>query len=246
MPIVKYRQFGDRPPPQQIRINVPGWAGDKSPRADGSHEQPWHCMPFSESARYGLELVYPYDQELCVSTKDGKVELQADWGPPPPDMSAWPPFRPFGDDYYSYQLDLDLEAPPGFAVRVEPHPRYFTDPTYSTPLAVPALIRSDWWPMLFFCIFRAPPPGVTHWFRKGEPFIAFTVVPAEPELTLEPMDPETAAQREMRSRRLAASRDKLAEGTKWMSDTNTIFDGTYRNLARAARIKAKGSTEVGP
>ena len=83
MPIVKYRQYGDRPPPQQIRIAVPGWAGDKSPRADGSHEQPWHCMPFSESARYGLELVYPFDQELCVSTKDGRVELEADWGPAP-------------------------------------------------------------------------------------------------------------------------------------------------------------------
>jgi hypothetical protein len=53
------------------------------------------------------------------------------------------------------------------------------------------------------------------------------------------MDAETAAQREMRSRRLAASRDRLAEGTRWTSDTRTIFDGTYRNLARAARAKAK-------
>ncbi|MBV9993798.1 MAG: hypothetical protein JO127_01170 [Caulobacteraceae bacterium] len=239
MPVVKFRQFGDRPGPQPIRITVPGWAGEKAPREDGRHEQPWHCIPFSESARYGLELVYPYDIELRVTTEDGKVRLDADWGPPPDDMEVWPPFRTFGDDYYSYQLSLDLEAPPGFAIRTEPHPRYFTDPTYSTPLAVPALIRSDWWPMIFFCIFRAPPPGVTHVFRKGEPFIAFTVLPAEPDLTVEPMDPETAAQREMRSRRLAASRDRLADGTRWTSDTRTIFDGTYRNLARAARMKAK-------
>jgi len=61
MPIVKYRQFGDRPAPQLIRISVPGWAGDKETRADGNHEQPWHCIPFSESARYGVELLYPYD-----------------------------------------------------------------------------------------------------------------------------------------------------------------------------------------
>lgn len=239
MPTVKYRQFGDRPAPQLIRISVPGWAGDKETRADGNHEQPWHCIPFSESARYGIELLYPYDVELAVTSADGKVQLNADWGAAPEGMTAWPPFRTFGDDYYSYQLSLDLEAPPGWAVRSEPHPKYFTDPTYSTPLAVPALIRSEWWPMIFFCIFRAPPQGVTHIFRKGEPFIAFTVVPSEPDLVLEPMDPETAAQREMRSRRLAASRDALAKGTRWTSDTRTIFDGTYRNLARAARLKAK-------
>ena len=241
MPIVKYRQFGPRNPPQPIKIAVPGWAGDKSPRADGSHEQPWHCIPFSESARYGLELLYPFETELRVTTVDGKVKLDADWGPPLPDAGSWPPFRPFGDDYYSYQLSLDLAVPTGFAIRTEPHPRYFTDPTYTTPLAVPALIRSDWWPMTFFSIFRAPPPGVTHVFRKGEGMMAFTVLPADPDLTLEPMDPETAAQREMRSRRLAGSRDRLAEGTKWTSDTHTIFDGTYRNLARAARAKARQS-----
>ncbi len=179
MPTVRFRQFGDRPDPQPIRVTVPGWAGEKQPRADGNHEQPWHCIPFSESARYGLELVYPYDAELTVTTVDGRVRLDADWGPAPQGMGAWPPFRPFGDDYYSYQLSLDLEVPPGWAVRSEPHPRYFTDPTHTTPLAVPALIRSDWWPMIFFCIFRAPPPGVTHVFRKGEPFIAFAVPPAD-------------------------------------------------------------------
>ncbi len=243
MPLVRFRQFGHRPPPQQIRLAIPGWTGDRSPRADGSHEQPWHCMPFTESARYGLELVYPYDQELSVTTIDGKVQLTADWGEPPADMSAWPPFRTFGDDYYSHQLSLDLEVPPGWAVRTEPHPKYFTDPTHTTPLAVPALIRSDWWPMIFFAIFRAPPPGVTHVFRKGEPYIAFTVLPADPDLTLEPMDPETAAQREIRSRRLASNRDRLAEGTRWTSDTDTIFDGTYRNLARAARDRAKSDRD---
>lgn len=240
MPVVKFRQFGDRPAPQPIRVTVPGWAGAKEPRADGRHEQPWHCIPFSESARYGLELVYPYEAELRVTTEDGRVRLNADWGPAPASMAgAWPPFRPFGHDYYSYQLSLDLEVPPGFAVRTEPHPRYFTDPTYSTPLAVPALIRTEWWPMIFFCIFRAPPPGATHVFRKDEPFIALTILPADPDLTLEPMDAQTAAQREMRSRRLAANRDRLAEGTRWTSDTHTIFDGTYRNLARAARAKAR-------
>ncbi|MDE1917199.1 MAG: hypothetical protein KGJ57_15990 [Sphingomonadales bacterium] len=235
MPTVKYRLHGHRSPPRPVKINVPGWAGAKEPRTDGSHEQPWHCIPFSESARYGVELLYPFDDELRVTSVDGRVRLDADWGAPPePDM-MWPPFRAFGEDFYSYQISLDLEVPPGWAIRTEPHPRYFTDASNTTPLAVPALIRSDWWPMMFFCIFKAPPPGLTHVFRKDEGFISLIVLPAEPDLELVEMTPEEAAQREMRSRRLAASRDRLAEGTRWLSSTNTVFDGTYRNMARAVR-----------
>lgn len=237
MPTVKFRSHGNRPPPQPIRIAVPGWAGGKEPRVDGSHEQPWHCIPFSESARYGLELIYPFDDELRVTKIDGRVRLDAEWKSPPGDGLTWPPFRVFGEDFYSYQLSLDLEVPHGWAIRTEPHPRYFTDPTNTTPLAVPALIRSDWWPMTFFCIFKAPPNGVRHVFRKGEPFMSLIVLPADAELDLLPMTEDEVAQREMRARRLAASRDRLAEGTRWLSSTNTVFDGTYRNMARAARAR---------
>jgi hypothetical protein len=239
LPKVVYRAHARRHQPQHIRISVPGWAGDKQPRADGSHEQAWHCLPFSESARYGVELLYPFDVELSVTHDGQRVHLDADWGAPPEPDTMWPPFRPFGEDFYSYQLSLDLAVPPGWAIRSEPHPRYFTDPTNSTPLAVPALIRSEWWPMTYFCIFKAPPPGTTHVFRRGEPFISFIVIPADPDLTLEPMDADRAAQREMRGRRLAISRDALAAGTRWTSSTNTVFDGTYRNMARAARARAK-------
>ncbi|HEX3700987.1 MAG TPA: hypothetical protein VHV27_09970 [Phenylobacterium sp.] len=238
MPVITYRLHGERPPPQPIAVPVPGWGGQAQPRADGSHEQPWHCTPFSESARYGVELLYPFDQELRVRTLRGRVRLDADWGETPADPDLmWPPFRTFGELYYSYQLCLDLAVPPGWAIRTEPHPRHFTDPTHETPLAVPALIRTEWWPMMFFCIFKAPPPGVTHVFRKGEPFIALIALPAEPELSLEPMPQEQAAERELRSRRIAANRDALSEGTRWLSTTDTVFDGVYRHMARAAKAR---------
>ena len=240
MPLVKYRLHGHRPPPRPVQLPVPGWGGAAQPRADGSHEQPWHCTPFSESARYGLELLYPYDHELKVTTFRGRVRLEADWGEPPDDGLMWPPFRPFGAGFYSYQLSLDLELPAGWAIRTEPHPRYYTDPSHSTPLAVPALIRTEWWPMMFFCIFRAPPRGVTHIFRKDEPFISLIAVPAEPELDLQPMTEAEAAERELRARRLAASRDGLAEGSRWLSATDTIFDGTYRHMLRAAKARDRG------
>lgn len=235
MPEVRYRLLGNRPAPRPIKMAVPGWGGAREPRADGSHEQPWHCAPFAESATYGLELLYPFDEELRVTSEDGLVRLSADWQESPDPDLMWPPFRTFGEDYYSYQIALDLAVPSGWAVRTEPHPRYFTDASNTTPLAVPALIRSEWWPMMFFCIFKAPPAGVVHIFRKNEPFISLVVLPSEPDLRLKPMTEDEAAQREMRSRRLAKSRDELALGTKWLSSTNTIFDATYRNMARAAR-----------
>ena len=235
MPLVKFRLHGHRPPPQPIQLPIPGWAGAPQPRADGSHEQPWHCTPFSESARYGLEMLYPFDEELRVTTHRGRVRLEANWREPEDPELMWPPFRPFGEGYYSYQISLDLEVPPGWAIRVEPHPRYFTDPTNTTPLAAPALIRTEWWPMIFFCIFKAPPKGVTHIFRKGEPYISMIAIPAAPELELRPMTEAEAAERELRARRLAASRDALAEGTRWLSTTNTVFDGSYRHMFRAAK-----------
>ena len=237
MPTLKYRLHGQRPAPRRTEMPIPGWGGEPQPRADGSHEQPWHCTPFSESARYGVEVLYPFDEELRVRTVHGRVRLEADWGEPvDPDM-MWPPFRTFGKDFYSYQLSLDLEAPPGWAIRVEPHPRYFTDRTDTTPLAVPALVRSEWWPMMFFCIFKAPPKGATHVFRKGEPFLSVIMLPAEPDLELDAMSEDEAAEREMRARRIAANRDQLAEGTRWLSTSNTIFDGTYRHMFRAAKAR---------
>lgn len=240
MPIVKYRQHGPGLPPRPTEMPIPGWAGDAQPRASGSHEQPWHCAPFSEGARYGLELLYPFDQPLTVTTRRGQVRLDADWGPAPDNGLNWPPFRPFGDHFYSYQVVLDLKVPAGWAVRMEPHPRYYADVSHSTPLAVQALVRADWWPMMFFMIFKAPPRGVTHVFRNGEGFAQAIVIPAEPDLTLEPMGDDEAAERELRARRIHASRPTLSAGTRWVSSTNTEFDGTYRHMLRAAKARDRG------
>ena len=237
MPHVTYRILGSGLPPRPTEMQIPGWSGETKPRADGSHEQPWHCTPFSESAKYGLKILYPFQTELRVQSREGKVVLDAEWGPDPLNGMNWPPFRPFGDEFYSYQIALDLKCEPGWAVRMEPHPRYFVDPDHQTPLAVPALLRTEWWPMIFFVIFKAPPPGVTHIFRYEEPFAQAIVIPSNPDVTLTIMDEEEAAERELQARRLRDSRDTLAAGTRWLSDSNTVFDGSYRHLARAAKAR---------
>lgn len=239
MQTVKYRLFEPRLAPRRTKLEVPGWGGEPNPRSDGSHEYAWHCMPFVESAQYGIELFYPFDNELRVTKRDGGVVLEADWGPDPDTGANWPPFRTFGEEYYSYQLLFDLQVSDDMAVRAEPHPRYYTSTTDDVPLAVPALLRTSWWPMISFVIFKAPPAGQVHVFRPGEPFMQMIFVPAEPQFELREMSEEEAAEREMRGRRIHASRDTLAKETTWASSTNTVFDGTYRHLLRAARAKAK-------
>jgi hypothetical protein len=241
MHTVKYRLFEPRLNPRRTKIEVPGWAGTPEPRRDGSHEYAWHCLPFVEGAQYGIELFYPFDPELHVTKRDGRVVLAADWGPDPQTGIYWPPFRPFGEDYYSCQLLLDLKVADDMAVRTEPHPRYYTSKDDDVPLAVPALLRTSWWPMISFVIFKAPPEGRTHIFRPGEPFMQMIFVPADAQFALLPMGEEEAAERELRSRRIFASRATLGKETMWTSSTNTVFDGTYRNLLRAARAKAKAA-----
>lgn len=235
---VKYRLINSRLAPRRTKLELPGWAGERQPRANGSREQVWHCVPFSEGAQYGIELFYPYDNELRVSTKDGKLVLDGDFGPPPESGVQWPPFRNFGDIYYTYQLLLDLKVEQGFAIRTEPHPRFYTDRTDTVPVAVPALVR-NWWPMLFFMVFKSPAEGRTHIFRPNEPFVQIIVIPEEPAFDLEEMNDEEAAERELQSRRIFANRPKLAEGTEWTSSTDTVFDGTYRHLHRAAKDRAR-------
>ncbi|MDE2582261.1 MAG: hypothetical protein KGL52_11555, partial [Rhodospirillales bacterium] len=205
----------------------------------GSHEHAWHCVPFLEGAQYGIELFYPYDNELHVTKRDGRVVLDGDFGPDPGTGVLWPPFRAFGEGYYTYQLLLDLQVADDMAVRTEPHPRYYTSESDDVPLAVPALLRTSWWPMISFVVFKAPPEGRTHVFRPGEPFMQMLVLPAEPGLELVPMDEGEAAERELRSRRIHASRETLGKDSTWTSSTNTVFDGTYRHILRAARAKAR-------
>ena len=88
-------------------------------------------------------------------------------------------------------------------------------------------------------VFKSPAEGRTHIFRPGEPMLQILVLPVTSDFALLPMDEEEAAEREMRARRIHASRATLAADTTWTSDTDTVFDGTYRHLLRAAKARAQ-------
>jgi hypothetical protein len=236
MPTVKYRSINPNLRPRRTRLEVPGWAGESDPRADGSHEYPWHCIPFSEAARAGIELLYPFADELRVTTRGEVLRFEGDFG----DADARrPPFRSFGREYYTYQILIDLQAEAGFAVKTETHPRFYTDTTGTVPIAVPAVLR-NWWPMVFFVVFKAPAEGQTHIFRPGEPFMQVSIVQEEAKIDLVEMTEEEAAERELQSERIYASRSTLSADTQWVSSTNTVFDGTYRRIFGAANsVKRK-------
>ena len=234
MHTIKYRMIEERLRPRRTKLQIPGWAGKPEPRADGSHEYAWHCVPFSEAAQYGVEIFYPYDNELRVSTRDGSLVFEGDFGPAPEDDRLWPPFRTFGEQFYTYQLLLDLKVEAGLAIKIEPHPRFYTDPTDTVPIAVPALLR-NWWPMMSFMVFKSPAEGRTHIFRPGEPMAQFIAIPADSEFELVEMGEEEAAERELQSLRIHESRDNLGADSQWTSATNTVFDATYRRLHGAAK-----------
>ncbi len=239
MHTVKYRLFEPKLRPRRTKLEIPGWAGNREPRADGSREYAWHCVPFSEGAQYGIELFYPFENELRVSTQDGRLVLDGNFGPDPENGLQWPPFRNFGERFYTYQILIDLKVDDGWAIRTEPHPRFYTDPTDTVPIAVPALLRTNWWPMVSFVVFKSPAEGRMHVFKPGEPFAQVLFVPSEAEFELVEMNEEEAAERELRSRRIHASRNTLSAETHWTSASDTVFDGTYRNMLRAAKAKTK-------
>lgn len=235
---ITYRLYEKRLAPRRTKLEMPGWAGQPEPRVEGSREQPWHCLPFTEGANYGIEVFYPYDNELRVTRRDGKLVFDGDFGPPPSPGVSWPPFRTFGEDFYTYQILLDIKVSEACAVRTEPHPRFYTSVVDDVPIAVPALLRTSWWPMMSFMVFKSPPEGRTHVFRPGEPFMQMLIIPAQADFELVEMDEEEAAEREMRGRRIHASRETLGKETTWMSTTNTVFDGTYRHILGVAKAKA--------
>ena len=93
--------------------------------------------------------------------------------------------------------------------------------------------------MISFIVFKSPAEGETHIFRPGEPMLQILILPVTANFTLLPMDEEEAAEREMHSHRIMPAGKRSPRNSTWLSKTDTVFDGTYRHLLRAAKAKSK-------
>jgi hypothetical protein len=143
------------------------------------------------------------------------------------------PFDLFDRAHYGMATALDLLPPAGYALRLGPHPRYFTDATGTVPLALPGHLQR-FWPRQFFAVFRAPAPGGVHVFRPGEPYAQLLLVPTEETYEVLPMEPELAVRRAREDRQVTMHGYFLAKHL-WRSDAGHWFDDKYKQLLRLLR-----------
>jgi hypothetical protein len=228
-----FRSVIGAPPPRRIRLAIPGWAGASSQSGDDAPAMPWHCQPFVEGATYGLELIYPYAAECRVTrAESGGAHFEGDFT----EMMAGGlphPFGVFARGHYGMSTALDLLPPPGYALRLGPHPRYFTDETGEVPLALPGHLQR-FWPRQFFAVFKVPPHGTVHVFRPGEPYAQLLLIPTETQYRIEPMDAELVQDRANQDRQITVLGYLLSKRI-WRSDLGHWFDDKYKRLQRLFR-----------
>jgi Flp pilus assembly protein TadD len=228
---LKYRTAGKGLPPQPIRLDIPGWAGTAAKMEDGSVPQPWHCNPFVEGSTYGLELIYPYETACHVINDGGAVRIEWDYARERDSGVSGNEFVQFAPNHYGFNTSLDLQAPAGHVLRLEPHPRYFTDRTGTTPCPIIGNLQTEWWPKLFFVAFTAPLTGQRHIFRRGEPYAQIIVVPERASYGIQPMTAEEEDDRLSLEARLSSATDYVAEHS-WTDHRGQPFNNKYKVLTR--------------
>ena len=154
------------------------------PRAeDGENSQPWRHTSFREAATYGLELIYQYQTECHVIVDDsGEMRIDWDWAKEPGGVVGWDEFGdtvPKPSASFLFATSVDLQAPPGYVLRVEPHPRFFADQTGTVAPAVCVHMRTEWWAKKLFVGFKARRGGHRYVFRLGEPYAQILFVPQD-------------------------------------------------------------------
>jgi hypothetical protein len=229
---IEYRTYGKALPPKRCAIHIPGWAGDGTDHTNGSVAKPLHCIPFVEGSTYGLELTYAFDTTTYVTKKNGEIIFEGDWQKE--DLmgvkyDSIPPFGAFAADHYGMTSCLDLKIPKDYVLRIEPHPSFYTDPTYSTPWVVPGHIQAEWWSSIFFVVFKAPPEGHTHVFQKNIPYAQVLILPRKVNYNIEKMSNTTEKERSERNSLIFNNRKKYAKNI-WKDSNGKEFDDKYKQI----------------
>jgi hypothetical protein len=229
---LRYRTWYKGIAPRPVKLQVPGWAGDSTDKCDGARPQPWHCTPFVEGSTYGLEMVYPFDTECRVVNDGGSIRFDGDFSAEAVPNIQFPPFMTFAPGHYGYTSALDICPPPGYVLRIEPHPRFYTDATGECPVPVAGHLQGEWWPRIFFIAFKSPRPGEAHVFRKGEPYASMLVLPRKVSYDIREM---TNDEKRERARLEAAISNYAGEiaTSRFKDHTGAVFDNKYKILRGA-------------
>lgn len=234
---LRYRTWFKGLPPRPIKLEIPGWAGEKN----WDVGQPWHCKPFRDGSTYGLELVYPFDTEVTVSTKNGELVFTGDFTEEKkiaPGQDWERPFSSFAPYHFGFTSSLDIQTDEGYGTMILPHPRYYTDRTGTVPLVVGGMIESDFWPRVFFIVFKSPLEGQTYIFRKGEPYANLMFVPKNVKYNIDHMTQEEEKSRQDMEKILADFPQAIATNT-WKTKDGETFDNKYKVLSSIAKQKGE-------
>lgn len=231
---VKYRSWHNVPPLKQIKLEIPGWSGEHRERSNGCTAQPWHCIPFVEGSTYGLELKYQFKTEVAVVNdgqtvkfipqKDGKEVEWTEYDKLP--FAHFAPKKMGG--HYGFTSSYDIKAPEGHVVRLEPHPRFFTDETGTCPIVVPGHIH-PWWSRIFFVVFKAPLPGETHIFRHGEPYGQVLIVPAKTKYEIQEMSAAEKNERATIEKKISMFTYQIGKHS-WNDNVGNNFNDKYKQM----------------
>lgn len=229
---LKWRSFfnGKEFPPRPIKLQIPGWAGDDKKHSNGSKPQPWHCVPFVEGSTYGLELLYPFDTQCIVKNINGITVFEGDFKEEEKKYNhPMPPFMSFAKGHFGFTSSFDLEPPPNYTIRIEPHPKYYTDETWTTPLPVAGHIQGEWWSKIFFIVFKQPPLNGEYVFKKGEPYAQILIIPKKINYEIIEMTLVEQNKRKQLEANLFKFSDHFCK--KWKDDKGNEFDNKYRVLS---------------
>jgi tetratricopeptide (TPR) repeat protein len=234
---IKYSTASRAHPPRRIKLQVPGWGGDVTQKmVDGAVVQPWHCQPFVDGSTYGLELVYQHEQECHIVNDGPAVRIEWDFYKEPGGEVTGGEFVTFSpkaaSQQYLFSTRIDIVAPPGYVARIEPHPRFFTDTTGTVPAAIIANVETQWWTKWFFVVFKVPPPGQRHIFRKGEPFAQVIFVPQRVKYELVRMTPEEDTARRLAAQRVEVARNEIGTSL-WINSDGADQSNYYKVLSAA-------------
>lgn len=242
---LKYRSWYQGQQPRPIRLQIPGWSGEPNHHQNGDVPQPWHCIPFVEASTYGLELLYSFDTECHVKMVEGEVKFFGDFseeGNKIPKIIT-PPFSSFAPGHFGMTSCLDIEVPEDFIIRIEPHPRYYTDETYTVPLAIPGHLNTSMWPKIFFVVFKNPMPGQTYIFKKDEPYAQILILPRKIDYDIREMTSAEISVRSLMEEKIENHNKKISKNS-WSDYKGNNFDDKYKILNNIFKKEGKEGVRV--
>lgn len=231
---LKYRTWYKGSAPKPIKLEIPGWSGEHNSHKNGDIPQPWHCPPFVDGSTYGLELCYPFDTEARITLENGKLKIEGDFSKESEESGVdLPPFKSFTPTHFGMTSSIDIKVPTGYVLRTEPHPRFFTDITNTVPCCLTGHLQTDWWPKVFFVVFKNPIEGQTLIFRKDEPYVQILIVPKKISYDIKEMTSSEINERLLNDDKIGKYARNFVRND-WRDNAGQKFDDKYKVLSGVA------------